>query len=255
MLKDKDGEIRCIGQYLRDVLGEEYHLNFGIYTAADYGCVEDRSRLLILGCRKDISTEPWKFPKKHSVRKMLWEVIGDLMSLGNGEIDPNDPWHYARELPEHIIKILAHTPTGCTAWDNEAEYQPLTDNGEYSNGNYGTGVTRVPWQDQCPTITTGNGSISDVYSLHPGRYNPETQEYSDCRVFSLRELGRIMDIPPDFFDKLNLKREENGMLNKTEENNLRKAIGQHFCPLHVNALFSTLPLPANDNNKPDDNAA
>lgn len=74
ILKNKDGKIRCIGQYLRDVLGEEYHLNFGIYTAADYGCVEDRSRLIILGCRKDISTEPWKFPKKHSVRKMLWEV-------------------------------------------------------------------------------------------------------------------------------------------------------------------------------------
>lgn len=247
-------KIRCIGQYLRDVLGEEYHLNFGIYTAADYGCVEDRSRLIILGCRKDISTEPWKFPKKHSVRKMLWEVIGDLMSLGNGEIDPNDPWHYARELSENIIKILAHTPTGCSAWDNEAEYQPLTDSGEYSNGNYGKGFTRNEWQDQCPTITTGNGSISDVYSLHPGRYNPETQEYTDCRVFSLRELLKIMDCPNEFFDKLNLKREENGMLNETEENNLRKAIGQHFCPLHVNALYSTLPLPANDNNKPDDNA-
>lgn len=254
ILKNKDGKIRCIGQYLRDVLGEEYHLNFGIYTAADYGCVEDRSRLIILGCRKDISTEPWKFPKKHSVRKMLWEVIGDLMSLGNGEIDPNDPWHYARELSENIIKILAHTPTGCSAWDNEAEYQPLTDSGEYSNGNYGKGFTRNEWQDQCPTITTGNGSISDVYSLHPGRYNPETQEYTDCRVFSLRELLKIMDCPNEFFDKLNLKREENGMLNETEENNLRKAIGQHFCPLHVNALYSTLPLPANDNNKPDDNA-
>lgn len=182
------------------------------------------------------------------------EAIGDLMSLGNGEIDPNDPWHYARELSENIIKILAHTPTGCSAWDNEAEYQPLTDSGEYSNGNYGKGFTRNEWQDQCPTITTGNGSISDVYSLHPGRYNPETQEYTDCRVFSLRELLKIMDCPNEFFDKLNLKREENGMLNETEENNLRKAIGQHFCPLHVNALYSTLPLPANDNNKPDDNA-
>ena len=138
--------------------------------------------------------------------------------------------------------------------DNEAEYQPLTDSGEYSNGNYGKGFTRNEWQDQCPTITTGNGSISDVYSLHPGRYNPETQEYTDCRVFSLRELLKIMDCPNEFFDKLNLKREENGMLNETEENNLRKAIGQHFCPLHVNALYSTLPLPANDNNKPDDNA-
>lgn len=51
ILKNKDGKIRCIGQYLRDVLGEEYHLNFGIYTAADYGCVEDRSRLIILGWR------------------------------------------------------------------------------------------------------------------------------------------------------------------------------------------------------------
>lgn len=255
ILKDKDGEIRCIGQYLRDVLGEEYLLNFGIYTAADYGCVEDRSRLILLGCHKDISDEPWKFPKKHSVRKMLWEVIGDLVSLGNGEIDPNDQWHYARELPEYIIKFLAHTPTGCSAWDNDAEHQPLTDNGEYSGAQYGKSFTRTNWQDQCPTITTGNGSVSDVYSLHPGRYNPETKDYSDNRVFSLRELCKIMDCPDDFFDRLNLKREENGMLNETEENNLSKAIGQHFCPLHVNALYSTLPLPANENNKPDDNAA
>ena len=46
------------------------------------------------------------------------------------------------------------------------------------------------------------------------------------------------------------------MLNETEENNLRKAIGQHFCPDHVNALYSTLPLPANENNNAvDDKAA
>lgn len=255
VLKDKDGNIRCIGQYLRDTLGEEYHLNFGIYTAADYGCVEDRSRLIILGCRKDVSSEPWKFPKKHSVRKMLWEVIGDLTSLDNGAIDPNDSWHYARELPEYIINFLKHTPTGCSAWENDADYQPLTDNGDYSNGNYNKGFTRTNWQDQCPTITTGNGSISDLSSLHPGRYNPETQEYSDCRVFSLRELLRIMDCPDDFFDRLDLKREENGMLNETEENNLRKAIGQHFCCLHVNALFSTLPIPINDNQVSETNIA
>lgn len=255
ILKDKDGKIRCIGQYLRDVLGEEYHLNFGIYTAADYGCVEDRSRLLLLGCRKDISDEPWKFPKRHSVRKMLWEVIGDLISLDNGAIDPDDPWHYARKLPDYLINILEHTPTGCSAWDNDAEYQPLTDKGDYSNGNYNKGFTRVPWQDQCPTITTGNGSISDLCSIHPGRYNPEKQLYTDCRVFSLRELLKIMNCPDNFFDRLNLKREENGMLNETEENNLRKAIGQHFCPDHVNALYSTLPLPANENNNAVDDKA
>ena len=254
-LKDEKGNIRCIGQYLRDTLGEEYYLNFGIYTAADYGCVEDRSRLIILGCRKDISDGPWKFPKKHPVRKMLWEVIGDLKSLENGEIDPDDPWHYARKLPDYIINFLKVTPTGCGAWDNDEDHQPLTDAGEYSNGNYGKGFTRNNWQDQCPTITTGNGSICDLCSIHPGRYNPMTQEYSDSRVFSLRELLRIMDCPPDLFDRLNLERDTNGMLKEEVENELRKAIGQHFCCLHVNALYSTIPLPANDNNLSKDDAA
>ena len=248
VLKGKDGNIRCIGQYLQDVLGKEYYLNFGIYTAADFGCVEDRKRLIILGCRKDIHTGYWKFPKKCSSRKMLWEVIGKLKSLGNGEIDPEDSWHYARELPQHIIEFLEHTPTGCSAWDNEPKYQPLTIKGEYSNCNYKTSYTRNNWQDQCPTITTGNGEVSDLYSIHPGKYNPDTHTYSDCRVFSLRELQLIMNTPPDFFDKLNLQREANGMLNESEENALRRAIGQHFCPDHVNSLFSTLPIPANDNN-------
>ena len=81
------------------------------------------------------------------------------------------------------------------------------------------------------------------------------QEYSDCRVFSLRELLKIMDCPPDFLDKLNLKRDKNGMLKEKVENELRKAIGQHFCCLHVNSLFSTLPLPANENDLPKDEAA
>jgi hypothetical protein len=45
------------------------------------------------------------------------------------------------------------------------------------------------------------------------------------------------------------------MLEQKTENNLRKAIGQHFCPVHVNALFSTMPLPVNDNNKVNDDIA
>lgn len=109
ILKDKNDDIRYIGQYLRDVLGEKYHLNFGIYTATDYGCVEDRARLIILGCRKDVNVGLWKFPKKHTTRKMLWEVIEHLKSLGNGEIDTDDPWHYARELSDYYINMLAHT--------------------------------------------------------------------------------------------------------------------------------------------------
>ena len=186
---------------------------------------------------------------------MLWEVIGDLKSLKNGEIDSDDPWHYARKLDDFIINFLKVTPTGCSAWDNDEDHQPLTDTGEYSNGNYGRGFTRNNWQDQCPTVTTGNGSISDLWSIHPGRYNPVTQEYTDCRVFSLRELLKIMDCPSDFFDRLNLERDGNGMLKEKVENELRKAIGQHFCCLHVNSLFSTLPLPANENDLPKDEAA
>lgn len=70
-------------------------------------------------------------------------------------------------------------------------------------------------------------------------YDPENEE-----------LAVILNNADNFCNALELA----DMLNETEENNLRKAIGQHFCPLHVNALYSTLPLPANDNNKPDDNA-
>jgi len=255
VLKNKDGYIRCIGEYIRDELSEAYYLNIGIYTSADYGCVEDRKRLIILGVRKDRSNGPWKFPKKHSVRKMLWEVIGDLRSLENGEIDPNDPWHYARTLPECVVRFIEQTPTGCSAWDNAEDFQPVLDNGEYPEAKYNKGYTRNDWQYQCPTITTGNGRINDLASIHPGRYNPETKKFTDPRVFSLRELQRIMDCPSDFFDKLNLARDENGMLEQKTETALREAIGQHFCPIHVNALFSTMPLPVNDNNKTNDDIA
>ena len=180
---------------------------------------------------------------------MLWEVIGDLKSLANGEVDPDDPWHYARKLPDYLINFLEVTPTGCSAWDNDDEHQPLTDAGEPSGARFNRGFTRCNWQDTCPTITTGNGSISDLYSIHCGRYDAATGKYTDCRVFSLRELIRISGCRGDFLDALDLPRDENGMLDEKVENSLRKAIGQHFCAPHVRALMTTIPLPApaNDN--------
>ncbi len=247
VLKDEKGNIRCIGQYLRDDLGDEYHLNFGIYSAESYGVAESRERVIVLGCRKDISDTVWKFPAKTGTKKMLWEVIGDLKSLANGEVDPDDPWHYARKLPDYLINFLEVTPTGCSAWDNDDEHQPLTDAGEPSCARFNRGFTRCNWQDTCPTITTGNGSIGDLYSIHCGRYDCATGKYTDCRVFSLRELIRISACRDDFLDALDLPRDENGMLDEKVENSLRKAIGQHFCAPHVRALMTSLPIPANDN--------
>lgn len=40
---------------------------------------------------------------------MLWEIIGDLISLDNGAIDPDDPWHYARKLTNLCVNYKRRT--------------------------------------------------------------------------------------------------------------------------------------------------
>lgn len=230
---------KSIGKYVADELDRiGYDVNIGVFNAADYGTSETRNRSFVLATRKDLKVL-WKFPKKEKVRPVMFDKISDLCSLEPGEVDPNNKWHYALPLTAHEIDFLAHTPTGESAWDNNSKHQPKNKLGSYSRAQFQRSYSRTNWQFSCDTITGQNGSIGSLNTVHPGRPLSDGT-YSDCRVLSILELLRLIGLPDDFLEPLDLPM-ENGMLSNSDESFVRDCLGEHFCPLHLKALLSTLP--------------
>ena len=226
---------KAIGQYLKDELESlGYIVNIGVFNAADYGTAQDRKRGIILASRNG---EMWKFPKKQEYRKMLFEVIGDLPSMDAGVTDLNNPLHRTRPIPVCQKRFIEVTPTGCSAWDNSKKYKPVNADGSPSGAKFKSSFSRLRWDKPCNTITTDNESAGGMINLHPGR--PLTDgTYSDSRPLSLLELIRVTGLPDDFFIP---------SWASNDDRLIRQVIGECFAPLHVKALLSTLPVPANDN--------
>lgn len=221
---------RTIWQYIQDELNDIYKLNAGYFSAKDYGTSQDRKRGFVLGSRDKL----WKFPKKLDVCPVLFDTIGDFKPLKSGEHDPIFQWHYDDDsLEDFEIEYLAHTPTGCSAWDNEAKYQPKNKDGSGSNGIVSKNDTRNDWSQPAHTITSGSGSTHSPYTIHPG--HPKSDgTWTDPRVFSIAELLRIIGLPDDFLIPFKPK-EKDGFI--------RKVFGEHLCPRHLEHLISTMPVP------------
>ena len=223
---------RTIWEYIQDELKDLYNLNAGYFSAADYGSCQDRIRGLVLGSLKDGPV--WEFPKPLEYRIPLFKKIGDFRSLKSGEHDPVFKWHYDDgSLEDFEIEYLAHTPTGCSAWDNEPEYQPKNKDGSGSNGIITKNDTRNDWGLPAHTISSGSGSIHCPYTVHPG-YQRTDGTWTDTRCFSIAELLRIMDLEDDFY--IPYEPGENDRF-------IRKVLGEHFSPVHVEHLVSTMPVP------------
>ena len=229
---------RTIGDYISDELkAMGYSVNIGIFSAADYGTPQDRRRAIILACKKKFGL--WKFPKKDTERKMLFEAIADLPSLKLGEHDPKRPLHYAFDVPECQINFLKHTPTAHSAWENTLEFRPVNTDGEESGAKFKSSFQRKDWGKPCNTITSDCYSISGKITIHPGRPLSDGT-YSDCRPLSILELLRVTGLPDDYPIPAQFLKNEQLICT---------VIGECFAPLHVKRLMSTLPVPVKDPRK------
>lgn len=251
---------KTIGEYVVDELEAlGYNVTVGIVSAADYETAEDRERSIILACKKEFGV--WKFPKKHKFRPTVFEVIGNMPSLEAGEVCPDLSWHYARDLMPHEIEFLAHTPTGCSAWDNAVKYQPLNKSGSNAGGQFNRGYLRINPAKSSPTITGDNGDIGGLSTVHFGRPLSDGT-YSDARVLSILEVLRLIGAADEFLNPLNAPGSseedfdgltwENGQLVNPDEAFIRGTLGEHVCPKFMLNIMSTLPLPANDNEADDE---
>lgn len=213
-------EKRLIPDVIKELLRTTYSMSFNIIDTQDYGVPQSRSRMILLGTRRRV-TPKWNMPESEPDVKTLEDAIGDLPILDPFVYDvseeemlkifPNykkrekaalkiSPWHVP---PRHILRqviTMQHTPTGCSAFDNE-KYKPRKKNGEIVKGFHNT-YSRQRWDVPAYTIAMSNNQISTQNSVHPGRRLGKDvngdEIYSDPRVFTVYELMRIMSIPEDW---------------------------------------------------------
>lgn len=225
---DIDGVDKPIEEAIKFNLGGNYNILSRIVNFKEYGSNSSRTRTLVIGVRKDIpNITPYDiFPKKQKA-KTLRELIGDLKSLKEmGEIS-NDIFHSYREFDPRMLPWIENLKEGQSAFENsEPERIPhRIINGEvvYNKNKNGDKYARWYWDKECPCIHTRNDILASQNTVHP----------SDNRVFSIRELMRMLSIPENFewsqikTEKLNqLSELEKKVFLKKEELNIRHCLGE-----------------------------
>ena len=227
---DLDGMDKCISDAIENNLGNEYSYTSRVINFKDYGASSSRTRTLVIGVSKDYADEvsPFELYPALSSEVTLRQVIGNMKSLNEfGEIDPNDIYHSFRVYPTHMREWIHDLKEGQSAFQNEDDKKKphqIIDGKIVINKNTNADkYKRNYWDKVGPCVHTRNDQLASQNTIHP----------VDDRVFSIRELMKMMTVPDDFrwsydnIDKLNkLPDMEKRNYLKKEEINIRQSLGE-----------------------------
>jgi len=226
---DKQGDVVAIGDMITNELGERYLIHNEVLNFKNYGSNSSRTRTLVIGVDKMFSDDisPIEIMPDYVSEKTLYEVIGDMKSLSWGEYDSDDFFHSFRIYPKHMLPWIENLKQGQSAFDNEDdELKPhrIIDGKMVINKSKNADkYTRQIYNKVAPCIHTRNDQMASQNTVHP----------VDNRVFSIRELMRMMTIPDSFrwvdydLEYLNqLPVTEKRKISKKEEMNIRQSIGE-----------------------------
>lgn len=226
---DLDKKEKTIQDAISTNLDHDYKIAFKIINFKHYGNPSSRTRTLVIGVRRDLQhIEPYSLFPDVQPEKTLRKTIGHLKSLKKmGEICADDIYHNFRSYSEQMLEWIKDIKEGQSAFDNEdANKRPHTiKNGKvvFNQNKNGDKYSRCYWDKTAPCIHTRNDILASQSTIHP----------TDNRVFSVRELMKLMSIPDSFnwseksvneLNNLNLN-EKNKFLQK-EELNIRQIIGE-----------------------------
>ncbi|MEJ6674961.1 MAG: DNA cytosine methyltransferase [Polaribacter sp.] len=225
---DIDDVDKPIKEAIKYNLGGQYNILAKIVNFKEYGSDSSRTRTLVIGIRKDIQdVSPFDiFPKKQKA-KTLHQLIGDLPALEEmGEIS-EDIFHAYREFDQRMLPWIENLDEGQSAFEQTDELRiphriidgKLVPNKSKNGDKY----ARWYWEKEGPCVHTRNDILSSQNTVHP----------KDNRVFSIRELMRMMSIP-DSFEWSNIKTKdlnertdlEKKLFLKKEELNIRHCLGE-----------------------------
>ena len=226
---DVDGKERKIKDVINAHLGGIYNIHYQILNFKDYGNPSSRTRTLVVGVRKNLwDITPYEvMPGKRKEIKVR-DVIGDMASLkAMGDLDSNDTYHNFRSYSPEMLNWIKDLREGQTAFDNpnpnQRPHRMINGIMVFNTNKNGDKYKRWYWDKPGPCIHTRNDILASQSTIHP----------SDNRVFSIRELMRLMSIPDSFKwseipeAQLNTlsKAEKIKFLSK-EEMNIRQSMGE-----------------------------
>lgn len=240
---DIDGQIKTINESISINLSGKYNIVSKVINFKDIGVPSSRTRTLVIGVRKDLKEiTPYDLFPEMEDTKTIRQVIGDLPSLREmGEIYNKDIYHNYKKYDKRMQSWVMEIKEGESAFDNkDPKKRPhrLVDGKIIYNVNKnGDKYKRCKWDNVGPCIHTRNDIFASQSTIHP----------NDNRVFSIRELMRLMTIPTTFKwvdeseKQLNLynydvKKE---FLSKNEMN-IRQSIGEAVPTLVFNKIAKNI---------------
>ena len=227
---DIDGNDKTISEAIKINLGEEYSYAYRVLNFKNYGSNSSRLRTLVIGVSREFEDDisPYELFPDYESEVTLKNVIGDLPSLKSiGEICENDIYHAFRCYPEYMRNWISGLKEGESAFDNKEDinkpHQIIDGKIVVNKNKNGDKYTRQYWNKVGPCIHTRNDQLASQNTIHP----------SDDRVFSIRELMRLMTVPDSFkwsdksTEEINLLSiEEKKAYLKKEEIKIRQSLGE-----------------------------
>lgn len=212
-----DGTVKAIGDVIYEELSEKYIIVSRILNFKNYGSNSSRTRTVVIGVSKEMSefVTPIELYPTYVDEMTLRQVIGNMPKLKWGEICPTDFYHAFRTYPKEMRCWIHDLKEGECAFDNEDEEKrphKVVDGEIIPNiRKNGDKYTRQYWDKVAPCIHTRNDQLASQNTVHP----------VEDRVFSIRELMKIMTIP-DEFRWINKSLEELNALPQKSKNSLLK---------------------------------
>ena len=192
---DIDGTDKPIADAIYNNLGADYSYVSRVINFKNYGACSSRTRTVVIGVSKDFADEvsPYELYPKIKPERTLREVIGNMKRLNEfGEIDSNDIYHAFRVYPEHMRAWIADLKEGESAFDNEDDnkkpHQIIDGKIVINKQKNGDKYRRQIWDKVGPCVHTRNDQLASQNTVHP----------EDDRVFSIRELMRMMTVSDTF---------------------------------------------------------
>ena len=240
---DTDKKQKNIREAIEVNLGGKYNVHYQVINFKDYGNPSSRTRTLVIGVRKDIQeVTPLDLMPPLKNGGTLRDAIGNLPSLKiMGEIDKSDVYHNFRPYAEHMLPWIENTREGQSAFDNvdpkRRPHQVINGKIVGNENKNGDKYSRCYWDKVAPCVHTRNDIFASQATIHP----------KDNRVFSVRELMRMMSVPDSFnwvsipLNDLNkLSTEEKRKILKKEEINIRQSLGEAVPTIIFNGIAKNI---------------
>ncbi len=224
---NNQGEVVTIGNLIIAELAMDYKIEHRIINFKNYGSKSSRTRTLVIGVNKNLSLSPDQFFPDQCDEVTLEQVIGNMKSLNWGEYDKSDFYHSFRIYPEYMRKWITDIKQGQSAFDNidlnKRPHKIVNGKLVLNQSKNGDKYTRQCYNKAASCIHTRNDQLASQNTIHP----------IDDRVFSIRELMKLMTIPDQFkwidmpLEELNnLSLLEKQKISKKNEMNIRQSIGE-----------------------------